>query len=464
MDVMDRLEDMSDLRGRSVSALNRDDVLRICKDERVRFMRLQFTDLMGCIKNVEIPYSQFEKALDGQILFDGSSIEGFARIEESDMLLQPDPKTFAIFPWSTKDGRGRGRVGRLICDIMNPDSTPFAGCPRTSLKRLVERAAKLGYNMMAGPEAEFFLFTKDSQGNATTITHDSGGYFDLAPVDLGEDCRREIVNVLEVMGFEVEAAHHEVASGQHEIDFKYTDAVSTADNLSTFRFVVRKVAQDFGLHATFMPKPLAGQNGSGMHCHLSLFTGEDNVFFDSSADYELSPTALSFIGGLIHHAKAMVAITNPLVNSYKRLVPGYEAPTHITWSEKNRSPMLRVPARRGIGTRVELRMPDPACNPYIALVVMLASGLDGIDKGFDPGPPVNKNIYTMSHRERRRLKIDSLPSDLNSALNLLSKDEILKEALGDHIFDHFIAAKRTEWQEFLAEVHPWEVDRYLTTY
>jgi glutamine synthetase len=402
-------QELSDLREHSVKASNRDDVMRICEEQRVRFMRLQFTDLLGCTKNVELPYSQIQKALDGQIMFDGSSIEGFARIEESDMLLEPDPSTFGIYPWRSKAGRGRGRVGRLICDIKNPDESPFNGCPRTVLKRQVARAAKLGYTMMAGPEAEFFLFLKDAAGNATTNTHDSGGYFDLAPIDLGEEARREIVNVLEVMGFEVEAAHHEVATGQHEIDFKYTDAVSTADNLTTFRFVVRKVAQDFGLHATFMPKPLAGENGSGMHCHLSLFKEGDNAFYGKGEENELSPTARHFIGGLLRHARAMVAITNPLVNSYKRLVPGYEAPTHITWSEKNRSPLARVPARRGEGTRVELRMPDPACNPYLALAVMLASGLDGIDQKTDPGPPVNRNIYNMSHRERRRLKIDSLP-------------------------------------------------------
>ena len=437
------------------------DILATAKDENVHFLRLQFTDIDGIIKNVELPESQFEKALDGQIMFDGSSIEGFTRIEESDMLLVPDLDTFQVFPWETS----HGKVGRLVCDIANPDGSAFAGCPRTALKRVVDTTAAKGFKMMAGPEAEFFLFQRDSNGRPMPVTHDTGGYFDLTPVDLGEEARRDITLALEAMGFEVEAAHHEVAPGQHEIDFKYDDAVTTADAIVTFRFVVKKVAQMHGLHATFMPKPLAGVNGSGMHTHQSLFTkGGDNAFFDPKGKWELSKTARGYIGGLLEHARALVAITNPLVNSYKRLVPGYEAPVNVAWSEKNRSPMIRVPARRGVGTRCEVRMPDPSCNPYLALTAMLASGLDGIARGLDCGEPVNRNIFTMSQREKRRLKIHTLPANLEEALDFLEKDTVLREALGDHIFDHFLYNKRIEWAEYIKEIHSWELERYLDRY
>jgi glutamine synthetase len=440
--------------------MERAEILKTIDKENVRFLRLQFTDIMGQVKNVEVPRKQFEKALDGQVLFDGSSIEGFVRIEESDMLLVPDLRTFRVFPWAGPNGK----VARLICDVHHPDGKPFPGCPRLALKKICDVAAKQGYTMMAGPEAEFFLFHKDEQGDPTTRTHDAGGYFDLIPVDRGEECRRRIVEVLEQMGFEVEAAHHEVAHGQHEIDFKYADAVTTADNITTFRHVVRLVALDFDLHATFMPKPLFGQNGSGMHTHQSLFKGGQNVFYDPKGKYQLSDACLWYIGGLLRHARGFCAITNPLVNSYKRLVPGYEAPTNVAWSERNRSPLLRVPDRRGVATRAELRMPDPACNPYLALAVMLAAGLDGMANKIDPGEPINKNIYKMSQRERRRLKIENLPGDLNDAIGTLRKDRVVQEALGEHIYTHFLAAKREEWAEYIAHIHPWEVDRYLTTY
>jgi glutamine synthetase len=435
-------------------------ILGRCEREKVKFLRLQFTDILGAIKNVEVPDRQFEEALDGRIMFDGSSIEGFVRIEESDMYLKPDPNTFQVFPWTYN---GSERVGRLICDVANPDGTPFTGCPRTTLKRVIKRAADQGFVMNAGPEAEFFLFQRRN-GEPTTETHDSGGYFDLTPVDLGEDVRREIVLALELMGFHVEAAHHEVAPGQHEIDFRYDDVLATADNITTFRFVVKNVAVRNGLHATFMPKPIFGINGSGMHTHQSLFSQGKNVFFDEDAEWQLSKTCLQYIGGVLRHAKGFCAITNPLVNSYKRLVPGYEAPTAIAWSEKNRSPLVRVPAARGTMTRIELRMPDPSCNPYLALAVMLRSGLDGIEKEVDPGPPVNKNIYKMSHRERRHLRIDELPGNLSEALDELEKDELIRETLGDHIFDHFVAAKREEWDSYIRHVSPWEVERYLNSY
>jgi glutamine synthetase len=436
-------------------------ILERAEREKVKFMRLQFTDILGVIKNVEVPDRQFEQALDGRIMFDGSSIEGFVRIEESDMYLKPDLSTFQVFPWTYG---GSEKVARIICDIANPDGSPFAGCPRSMLKTVIARAAEKGFAMKAGPEAEFFLFQRRQNGEPTTETHDSGGYFDLTPVDLGEDVRREIILALEQMGFHVETAHHEVAPGQHEIDFRYDDVLITADNVSTFRFVVKNVATRHGLHATFMPKPVFGINGSGMHTHQSLFVKNRNAFHDDTAEWGLSRTCLHYIGGLLKHAKGFCAITNPLVNSYKRLVPGYEAPTAIAWSERNRSPLVRVPASRGANTRIELRMPDPSCNPYLALAVMLRAGLDGIERQIDPGPPVNKNIYKMSHRERRHLRIDELPGNLTEALDELEKSDLMRETLGDHIFDHFLAAKRAEWDSYIRHVSPWEVERYLNTY
>jgi glutamine synthetase len=440
--------------------LTKAEILKQCKTQGVRFLRLQFTDIHGANKNVEIPSSQFAKALDGEIMFDGSSIEGFTRIEESDMLLHPDMDTFRIFPFSNN----QGKVARLVCDVKMPDGSDFDGDPRTCLKRVDARAKKLGYTLMVGPEVEFFLFLLGPDGAPTVKTHDAGAYFDLAPVDKGEECRREIVMALEAMGFEVEAAHHEVAHGQHEIDFRYGPAVSTADNVATFRFLVRHVAREYGLHATFMPKPIFGQNGSGMHCHQSLFKGKTNAFYGPKAEYQLSPVALHYIGGILRHARGFTAITNPIINSYKRLVPGYEAPTNVAWSEQNRSPMVRIPARRGEGTRCEVRIPDPSCNPYLAFAVMLAAGLDGIANKIDPGPPVNKNVFEMSQREKRRHKIDELPATLNQALDALEKDPVILAALGKHLSESYIAGKRQVWNDFLAAVHPWEVDRYLAYY
>lgn len=447
--------------------MDRQSILQHARENNVRFLRLQFTDITGINKNVEVPASQFEKALDGEVMFDGSSIDGFTRIEESDMLLKPDLSTYRVDPWASVDhnGRDQGRVARLICDVYNPDNTPFDGCPRMALKRVCAQAAELGYSSSAGPEAEFFLFLKTEDGLPTTATHDSAGYFDLAPIDLGEECRREIVIALEALGFEIEAAHHEVAPGQHEIDFKYGDIVATADNLATFRFVVRRIAREMGLHATFMPKPIFGQNGSGMHVHQSLFKDGKNAFYDEqAADGGVSDVMRHYVGGLLAHARAFTAVTNPTVNSYKRLVPGYEAPTHLAWSMQNRSPLIRVPARRGVGTRCELRSPDPSCNPYLAFAVMLASGLDGVKNQTAPPEPVAANVYTMSARERSRLKIRSLPADLGEAVSMLEKDDVVKAALGAHITEQFVAAKRQEWQEFIAQVHDWELERYLSTF
>jgi glutamine synthetase len=436
------------------------DILDLAEKNNVRFLRLQFTDILGINKNVEIPASQFEKALAGDIMFDGSSIEGFVRIEESDMLLAPDLTTFQIFPW----GDENSKVARVICDINTPDGNPFAGDPRGVLKKMIARAADLGYAMNAGMEAEFFMFKPKSDDEPSTITHDVGSYFDLAPADLGEDARRAIVDVLERMGFEVEAAHHEVAHGQHEIDFRYADALKTADNLTTFRFVVKYVARTFGLTASFMPKPIFGQNGSGMHTHQSLFRGKENAFWDKKAKWELSNTALHYIGGLLRHARGLTAITNPLVNSYKRLVPGFEAPVNVAWSMRNRSPMIRIPDRRGTGTRVELRIPDPSANPYLALAVQLAAGLDGVATQADAREPVNSNIWEMSHREKRRLRIDDLPHNLEEACNELEKDEAITEALGQHIATQFLAAKRLEWEQYISQVSQWELDNYLAKY
>lgn len=437
-----------------------DGILELCRALNVRFLRLTFTDILGHNKNVEVPASQFRPALAGEILFDGSSIKGFVRIEESDMLLRPDLRTFRIFPWGSSDSR----VARLICDVYNPDDTPFAGDPRLALKRVSGKAAELGYTMNAGVEAEFFLFQRQADGEPTTVTHDHGGYFDLTPVDLGEKTRRMIVNDLEAMGLEVEAAHHEVAPGQHEIDFKYADALTTADDLTTFRFIVRNAALAHGLHATFMPKPIFGQNGSGMHTHQSLFRDGENAFFDPEGEYEMSDVMRHYIGGLKKHARAIAAVTNPLVNSYKRLVPGYEAPVNIAWSRRNRSPLIRVPERRGLGTRVEFRMPDPSCNPYLALAVQLAAGLDGLKNEIDPGPPVDTNVWRLSEDERAKFQMETLPANLAEAIRELEKDEVLKEALGEHIFEHFAAAKKKEWSDYICQVTRWELDRYLATY
>jgi glutamine synthetase len=443
-----------------LAGANKEAVLDLARRFGVDFIRLQFTDIMGINKNVEVPRSQFGKALDGEIMFDGSSIEGFVRIEESDMLLKPDLATFRILPY---DDEG-GRVARLLCDIYTPDEQPFVGCPRTTLKRQLARAKKLGFSMMAGCEAEFFLFERSPEGAPTTITHDSGAYFDLGPLDKGEEIRRVIIEQLVEMGFEVEAAHHEVATGQHEIDLRYTDALVTADNLTTFKFIVRNVANRYGYLASFMPKPIQGVNGSGMHTHQSLFRGKENAFFDPKAEYQLSRTALSYIEGLLQHARGFCAITNPLINSYKRLVPGYEAPVNVAWSMRNRSPLVRIPERRGLGTRCELRMPDPACNPYLSLTVQLAAGLDGIEQKLQAREPVSRNIFTMSFRDRRKYRIDELPRDLHEALEMFEKDDVIKTALGEHLTERFLEAKRNEVLQYNLQVSQWEIDTYLGNY
>jgi glutamine synthetase len=439
----------------------KEEVLERVRDLDVRFIRLQFTDILGVIKNVDIPAEQLPKALDGQILFDGSSIEGFIRIEESDMLLKPDPATFVVYPWQE---HGEGATARLICDVYNADGTPFIGDPRGTLKRVMAEAQDMGYTFMVGPEPEFFLFQRDPDGKPTTKTIDQASYFDLGPVDRGEECRRDCVMALQKMGFEIESSHHEVAPGQHEIDFKYTDAVGAADNIATFRFVVRTIALQHGLHASFMPKPIAGVNGSGMHLHMSLFQDGKNAFYDPDAPGGISAVCMHFIAGLLLHAKAFTAICNPLVNSYKRLVPGYEAPVYIAWSERNRSPLIRIPARRGNSTRLELRSPDPSCNPYLALAVVLAAGLDGIKRKLQPPAPVNRNVFLMSPEEREAEGIESLPSSLREALRALETDDVIRQALGPHIYHNFMEAKLIEWDVYRSQVHQWELDQYLSIF
>ncbi|MBP2016810.1 glutamine synthetase [Symbiobacterium terraclitae] len=439
----------------------KEEVMERVRELDVRFIRLQFTDILGLIKNVDIPAEQLEKALDGQVLFDGSSIEGFVRVEEADMLLRPDPQTFAVFPWQEQ---GEGATARLICDVCHADGTPFEGDPRGTLKRVCAEAAKLGFTMMVGPEPEFFLFLREPDGRPTTKPIDQASYFDLGPVDRGEECRRDCVLALQKMGFEIESSHHEVAPGQHEIDFKYTDAVAAADNIATFRFVVRTIAIQHGLHASFMPKPVAGVNGSGMHLHMSLFRDGENAFYDPSQPDGVSPLLKQFIAGLLLHAPAYTAICNPLINSYKRLVPGYEAPSYIAWSERNRSPLVRIPARRGRSTRIELRSPDPACNPYLALAVTLAAGLDGIKRGLTPPPAVNRNIYAMTPEEREAEGIGMLPQSLRDALVALEADPVIREALGEQVYRRFVEAKSIEWEIYRSQVHQWELDQYLSIF
>ncbi|MDQ2086192.1 type I glutamate--ammonia ligase [Herbivorax sp. ANBcel31] len=437
------------------------DILKMVEEQDVKFIRLQFTDIFGMLKNISITVEQLGKALNNECMFDGSSIDGFVRIEESDMYLRPDPNTFVIFPWRPQTGK----VARLICDVYNPDGTPFEGDPRNVLKRALKKAADKGYDTFnVGPECEFFLFLTDSEGKATTKTQDNAGYFDLGPVDLGENARRDMCLVLEEMGFEIEASHHEVAPGQHEIDFKYADALTTADSIMTFKLVVKTIAQRNGLHATFMPKPIFGINGSGMHTNTSLFKNGKNAFYDEKDPLQLSKDAYWFIGGLMKNMRAITAITNPVVNSYKRLVPGYEAPVYIAWSAKNRSPLLRIPAARGVATRVELRCPDPSCNPYLALAAVLEAGLDGIENKIQPMTSTDKNIFEMKEKERIDEGIKSLPGDLKEAIDEMKDSKLAKEALGDHVFDKFIEAKNKEWDDYKTKVSEWEIENYLTKY
>lgn len=438
----------------------KEQVLSLVKKNNVRFIRLQFTDILGQLKNVAITDKQLEKALKNDCMFDGSSIEGFVRIEESDMRLYPDLDSFVIYPWSSVEHR----VARLICNVYRPDHTPFEGDPRNVLIRALEQASKMGYTFNVGPELEFFLFHTALDGAPTTQTHDAAGYFDLGPVDMGEEARIAICLALEEMGFEIEASHHECAPGQHEIDFKYAEALTAADDIVTFKLAVKTIAQKHKLHATFMPKPLFGVAGNGMHTNMSLFKDGKNAFYDPDKAFGLSTEALQFIAGVLDHAKGITAVANPLVNSYKRLVPGYEAPVYIAWSARNRSPLIRVPAARGNSTRVELRSPDPSCNPYLLLALVLRAGLDGIQRGLTPPDPVDGNIYHMSEDERIERKVGNLPGTLDEALEEMIMDPLIRETLGDHVFNKYATAKRLEFDQYRVQVHQWEVDKYLTQY
>ncbi len=443
-----------------MSRYTKDDILRMAKEDGIEFVRLQFSDIFGQMKNVTITPSQLEKALDNKCMFDGSSIEGFVRIEESDMYLYPDYDTYCLYVCDHQP------TARLICDVYRPDGRPFEGDPRYILKKVLKEAEEMGYTVNCGPECEFFLFDNDQNGNLGLSTGDKGGYFDMSPMGQGGACRRDITLALEKMDFDIETSHHENAPAQHEIDFKYSDALKAADRIMTFKMVVKAVALKRNLHATFMPKPKFGVAGSGMHINISLSnnaTGE-NVFFDDADKNGLSEMAYSFIAGVMEHINGITAVTNPLVNSYKRLLPEYEAPVYIAWSAKNRSPLIRVPAARGKSTRVELRSPDPSCNPYLALAVVIAAGLDGIKRGLKAPEGVDQNLFAMTEKERAKLKIKSLPMTLFEAIEAFAKSELSKKVLGEHLYSKYLAAKRHEWEEYRLQVTPWEIENYLGKY
>ncbi len=442
-------------------AYTKEDVIRIVKEEGIEFIRMQFVDIFGQLKNVVITASQIEKAVNNEIAIDGSSIQGFVRINESDQYLYPDLNSFVQLPWQPE----YGKVARLVCDVYNPDGTPFVGDPRGVLHRVIQRAKDMGFDTFnIGPEMEFFMFETDERGNPTTHTNDEVGYFDLGPLDRGEPARREMCMVLEKMGFEIEAVHHEVAAGQHEIGFKYAEALDGADKVMTFKLVAKTIAQKHKLHATFMPKPIYGVAGNGMHMNMSLFKSGQNVFYDPNDPRQLSETAYHFIAGLLAHVKGFTAITNPLVNSYKRLVPGYEAPCYKAWSASNRSALIRIPAARGKATRVELRNPDPSCNPYLAVAVCLAAGLDGIANKLTPPPEIVENIFEMDKATRAAHHIDGLPGSLREALDELEKDQLILDVLGEHVAENYIEGKRKEWNEYRTHVTSWETEKYITVY
>lgn len=438
--------------------LTKEEIKKIVADNNVRSIRLQFVDMNGNVKNLAVPSSQLDKVLNNECMLDGSSIKGFRSIETSDMFFFPDFSTFSILPWRERDG---SNVARIICDIHNGDGTPFEGCPRCNLKRIIKEAQDMGYVMNVGPEAEFFLFKKDKDGKPAVKYHDDGDYYDVGPEDKGEDIRSEMVATLHQMGFEIEASHHEAAPSQHEIDFKYADALTTADNVVTFKYAVKVIASKHDLHATFMPKPVFGINGSGMHCNVSLFKDGKNAFYAPDAEYELSKEAMYTIGSMIQHVEEFTAVMNPQVNSYKRLVPGYEAPVYVAWSLANRSALIRVPAKRGNATRVELRSPDPCCNPYLAFAVLLTAAIEGIKNKTVPPMQREENIYDMSTLERKEKGIKSLPGSLNEAIYTMRNSELVKKALGEHIFNEFITSKMREWDEYRIQVSDWELKKYL---
>ena len=440
----------------------KDDIRMLIGENDVKFIRLQFTDMFGALKNIAVTVSQLEKALDGRCMFDGSAIDGFVRIEESDMYLKPDLDTFAIFPWRPQ----HGKVARFICDLLNADGTPYAGSPRYVLKNALEKAKSMGYVFNVGPECEFFLFQTDDNGEPVIKPHDKGSYFDLGPVDRGENTRREICLTLEDMGYEIESSHHEQAFGQHEVDFKYTNALTAADNIVTLKLVVKTIAQRNGVFASFMPKPLNGQSGSGMHINISLSKDGKNIFFDENDNRKIgmSETAYQFLAGVLSHMKGLSLVTNPIINSYKRLNTGFEAPSYIAWSVANRSPLIRIPSGRGESTRIELRNPDVSVNPYLAFAAILCAGLDGIEKKMKAPDCVNGNIYEMTDEQRKKLGISRLPETLGEAIIEFEKDEVIKNALGKDVFNKYLMAKKEEWKEYCNTVNRWEIDKYLNIY
>ena len=436
--------------------MTKEDVLRIVEDKQIKFVRFWFTDVLGSLKSFAVTPTELEGAFEEGMGFDGSSIEGFTRIEESDMVAWPDPNTFSIVPWRA----GAGGTARMFCDIRTPDGNPFPGDPRNVLKKVAAKAADMGFTMYVGPELEFFYF----QNSSSTDVLDHGGYFDLTTLDAGSDLRRDTINALHAFGIQVEYSHHEVAPSQHEIDLRFKDVVTMADQVMTYRLTVKEIAQAKGMYATFMPKPIFGVNGSGMHVHQSLFSGERNAFFDAADETNLSKVGKSYVAGLLAHVKEIALVTNQWINSYKRLVPGYEAPVYICWSRRNRSAMVRVPLYKPgkeNATRVELRNPDPACNPYLAFAAMLAAGLDGIEKGMELPAEASNNIYEMTEEERLAAGIDSLPEDLYQAIKEFEKSSFVREALGDHVCDYLVRNKWAEWNEYKTLVTPYELEHYL---
>ncbi len=440
-----------------MSKYTKRDILELVEEENIEFIRLQFTDLFGSMKNLAITSSHLKRALENKVMFDGSSIEGFVRVEESDMYLYPDYSTFAMFPWRPQ----HGKVARLICDVYRPDGTCYEGDPRYLLKKVIQEAEEMGYIFQVGPECEFFLYHMDDNGLPTNITHEQAGYFDMGPIDFGENARRDMVLTLEEMGFEVEASHHESAPAQHEIDFRYNDALVTADNIMTFKLAIKTIAKRHGLHATFMPKPKSGIDGSGMHINMSLSKDGVNIFQDAHDPNGLSQEAYYFLGGIMKHIKGMTLVLNPLVNSYKRLVPGYEAPAYIVWSAKNRTPLVRIPATRGEDTRIELRSPDPACNPYLALAVCLAAGLEGIRKKITPPKSIDRDVSQLTKEELKELQIENLPRNLKEAVEAFEEDTLMKEVLSEEVCQKYAMGKRKEWEEYNAQVSQWELQNYL---
>lgn len=440
-----------------MSRYTKREILELVEEEDVEFVRLQFTDLFGSMKNLAITSGHLKRALESKVMFDGSSIEGFVGIDESDLYLRPDYSTFALVPWRPQ----HGKVARLICDVYRPDGTFYEGDPRYLLKKVISDAAGDGYTFQVGPECEFFLFHLDDNGMPTTITHEQAGYFDMSPLDFGENARRDMVLMLEEMGFQVERSHHENAPAQHEIDFRYDEALATADNIMTFKLAVKTIAKRHGLHAAFMPKPRSRVDGSGMHINMSLSREGTNIFQDAHDPCGLSREAYHFLGGLFRHIKAMTLILNPTVNSYKRLVPGYEAPAYIAWSAKNRTPLVRIPATRGEDTRIELRSPDPSCNPYLALAVCLAAGLDGIRNQIEPPKSVDLDINRMSEEECRACGIERLPRNLREAVEAFEKDPLMQEVLGAEACRKYVRAKRQEWEDYNIEISEWELQNYL---